>query len=92
MLEVAAVPAASVDRAEQLVQQVAVAVLHVDEVEAGVGGERGGVGEPLDEGVELVVGEHARSPPRARAVEDGVVVRDARLRARRRGVPTGPSA
>ncbi len=44
-----------VDRTEQLVEQVAVAVLHVDEVEAGALRELGGAGERLDERVEIVV-------------------------------------
>ena len=41
--EVAAVAAGPVVGAQQLVEQVAVAVLHVDEVEAGLVGEHGGV-------------------------------------------------
>ena len=57
VLERPAVGAGPVDRAEQLVEEVAVAVLDVDEVEPGVGGEHGGVDVGRDERVEVVVGE-----------------------------------
>ena len=70
-----AVAPGSVDCAEQLVEQVAVAVLHVDEVEAGVGGQhRGGHVRACDQRVELVVGEDDRvvdRRPRRRAPGGG---------------------
>ncbi len=57
VLERPAVGARPVDRAEQLVEEIAVTVLDVDEVEPGVGGERRGVGVGRDERVEVVVGQ-----------------------------------
>ena len=47
-------------RAEQLVTEIAVAVLDVDEIEAGSRGDAGRVDEALDERVELVVREQMR--------------------------------
>ena len=84
--------ARSIDRAEQLVEQVPVAVLHVDEVEARVGREHGRVDVGLDELVELVVREHdgrlGRHPP----VEHGMVVGDQWLRRAGRAGTNGRSA
>jgi hypothetical protein len=81
-----------VDRPEQLVAQVAVAVLHVDEVEPGLLGEDGSGDEGVDQVVELVVGQH-RSVVALDAdatVEDRMVERGAR-RGSLRVASTGPS-
>ena len=60
-------------RAEQLVTQIAVAVLEVDEGEADVAGQPRGGDEVVDERVELAVGQQpdAASEP---AIEDRVAV------------------
>src|SRR5204862_6831333 len=58
VFEAAAVRSRSVDRAEELVQQVAVAVLHVDEVVSGAGREHGGAAERLDQLVKILVRQH----------------------------------
>ena len=83
--KVAAVAAGPVDRAEQLVQEVAVAVLDVDEVEPGLGGEHGGVDVALDQRVELVVGQHGARRRRRRARR----ARDGGRRCAARGAPVG---
>ena len=92
MLERPAVRARPVDGAEQLVEQVAVTVLDVDEVEARVGGERGGVDVGRDERVEVVVGEERRRLGADALVEHGMVVGDPRLRSAGRVATTGRSA
>ena len=93
--EVAAVATRAVDRGQQLVQQVAVAVLDVHEVEPGPPGQHRGPHVVVDQGVELGVGQHGRvaagpapSPP---GVEQRVAVGDARAAARRRAGSSGPS-
>ena len=80
MLERPAVRAGPVDRAEQLVEQVAVAVLDVDEVEACVRREDSCRDVRLDELVEVVVGEHDRCLGRDPSVEHRMVVSDQWLR------------
>ena len=65
-------------------QQVAVAVLDVDEVEAGALRAGGGAREVGDQRVELGVAQHRRVAGDADArVEDRMAERDARPRARR---------
>ena len=71
VLEAAAVAALAVARAQQLVAEVAVAVLDVDELKPdGVGAPRG-VDEVVDEAVEVVVG-HQRDAAGEALVEDGI--------------------
>ena len=78
MLEGAAVVAGAVDGAEQLVEEVAVAVLDVDEVEPGVAGAHGGVHEVDGQAVELAVGEAAGDVGRDAPVELGMAAGDQR--------------
>ena len=79
MFERAAVRAGTLDRAQQFVEEVAVAVLHVDEVEASVGGKCSGVRIGVDQLVEVVVREDDRGLRCDAFVEYRVVVRDPRL-------------
>ena len=72
--KIAAVPAGPVVGAQQLVEQVAVAVLHVDEVEARLLGQHGRLDVLLGQLVELVVAEHVGGPRPARAVEHRMAV------------------
>src|SRR5436190_4078262 len=87
VFEAAAVRSRSVDRAEELVQQVAVAVLHVDEVVSGAGREHGGAAERLDQLVKILVRQHDGGVGPDAAVEDRMVVREARLRRAGRARP-----
>ena len=80
MLERPAVCPRAVDRAEELVEEVAVAMLDVDEVEPGVGGEGGGVDVGGDERVEVVVGQDRGGIGADALIEHRMVVGDAGLR------------
>jgi len=57
VLEAAAVAAGPVDRAEEFVAQIAVAVLEIDECEPGTLGQRGCAREVLDEAGDVIVAE-----------------------------------
>ena len=70
----------AIDRAQQLVEQIAVAVLDVDEVEACVRGERGRIGVGLHERIEVVIRQFHGRVGRDALVQHGVVVRDTWLR------------
>ena len=59
-LGIAAVAPGPVAGRQQLVQQVAVAALHVDEPEAGLPGQLGRAHEVGAEAIEFAVGEHRR--------------------------------
>ena len=72
---------------EQFVQQVAVAVLHVDEVEPGVGRQHRGVDEALRQRVELVVVEQADVVGPDAGVQHGWRVDDPRRRRTERPAP-----
>ncbi len=80
MFERAAVRAGSIDGPEQLVQEVAVAVLHVDEVEARVGRECSGIHVGVDQRVEVIIGQDDDRFRCHALVEHRVVVRDLWLR------------
>ncbi len=86
--QVAAVPPRAVVTAEKFVQEVAVAVLDVDEVEPGLVGEDRGVDVARGEFVELVVGEQLGVAGADAFVEKGVAVRDTR---RGHAVGSGPA-
>ena len=81
-------------RAEQLVPEVAVAVLDVDEGEARLARAHRRGDEVVDQPIELVVGEDRPIVGDADArVEDRVAIGDARRRSRRASASrTGPSA
>src|SRR5690606_40848142 len=86
VLERAAVGAWTRAGAQQLVSEIAVAVLDVDEREAGARGERRRADEVVDERVEAGVGDHGRvaghpNPP----VEQRMTVGDDRRGAARAG-------
>jgi hypothetical protein len=67
-------------RAEEFVEEVAVAVFHVDEREAQVASAARGRGEILDDALDLAVGQHGVvALDSDAAVEDGMSVRDFRL-------------
>ncbi len=87
MLERPAVGARPVDRAEQLVEQVAVAVLDVDEVEAGVGGERRPPRRRRATSSSRSSSERTRCVGGDPSVEHRVVVGDQRLRRAGRAGP-----
>ena len=78
--QVAAVGAGAIGGRQQLVEEVAVAVLHVDEVEPGLLGQHRRRHVLLDQLVELVIGEHGAGPGADATVEDRVLVRGARHR------------
>ncbi len=80
MFERSAVRTVAIDGAEQLVQQVAVAVLDVDEVEARFGSQHGGVGVRRDELVEVAVRQHDGRVDGDTLIEHGVVECELRLR------------
>ena len=93
-VEVAAVGTGAIAGRQQLVEQVAVAVLHVDEVEPGPPGQHRGPHVVVDQGVELGVAEHRRVARRSglepdAAVEQRMAVGDARAR---RAVGPAPTA
>jgi hypothetical protein len=73
-VQITSVPAVAVVSRQQFVQQVAVAVLDVDEVEPGLPGEHGGVHVVLGEPVEFVVGQHRCGVDADAAVEQRVRV------------------
>ena len=87
VVERAAVAAGAVAGGEQLVEQVAVAVLDVHEVEAGVGGEPGGVDVALDEPVQLLVVQDRRGACADAPVQHRVALDRARRRLPRRATP-----
>ncbi len=77
---------AALPRAEEFVEQVAVAVFHVDEVEASRLRERGRPGERLDQRIDLVIREHRSVVGDAdTAIEQRMPLRDARAPAARLG-------
>ena len=71
VFEAAAEPSRALARAEQLVAEIAVAVLDVDESEPGFSGQRCGRDEVVDHAADLIVGQHA-DRTRKPAIEDGV--------------------
>ena len=80
MFERPAVGAGPVDRTEQLVEQVAVAVLDVNEVEACVLGEDSCLDVRPDQPIEVVVREHDGCVGCDPSVEHRMVVGDQWLR------------
>src|SRR5207237_1854671 len=78
ILERAAVASRAIVRAEQLVSEIAVALLDVHEGEARIPREPRGGGEIFDQTIELVVGEHADAI-RKPAIENRMRVRGERL-------------
>ena len=78
VLEAATVPAVAGARAQQLVPEVAVAVLDVDELKADVVGAPGGIDEVVDQAIDLVVC-HQRDAAGKALVEDWIDVRRERL-------------
>ena len=59
-------------------QQVAVAVLHVDEVESGFAGHHCGVDEESDEVVEFVIADQVGVTGAHATIEERMAIRDAR--------------
>ena len=82
VLEGPTVAARAVAGAQQLVAEIAVAVLDVDEVEAGSAGQPRRLDEVVDQAVELVIGDHP-DPVGEAPVENRVV-------ARRKGLGAAP--
>ena len=87
--EVAAVSAGSVERTQQFVTEIAMACLHIDEVEAGLSSEYGALHEQRNQIIELTIGQQRGLARFAGGVEQRMPVRRAR---RRRSLGLCPSA